>query len=84
MTDQMKSEIFRILKIQISLVRIVFSFRVVDSVIGVNFADSNNFEIVNPMFKPRDIYNMKTQLRRETFGSLTFVQTLIKEFDEKN
>ena len=84
MTDQMKNEIFRTLKIQISFVRIVSSFRVADSIIGVNFADSNMFEIVNSMFKLRNIYSMKTQLRRETFGPLTPVQTLIKKFDEKN
>ena len=84
MTDQMKNEIFKILKIQISFVRILFNFHVVDSIIDENFVDSNNFEIVNPMFKFRDIYNMKTQLRRETFESFTFVQTLIKKFDEKN
>ena len=84
MIDQMKNEIFKILKIQISFVRIVFSLRVVDSVIDVSFADSSNFEIVNSMFKLRNIYNMKAQLRREAFGPLTPVQALIKEFDEKN
>jgi hypothetical protein len=34
------------------------------------------------MFKARNIYNVKTQMRRKTLESLTFVQTLIRELDQ--
>ena len=75
---------FSNLRIQISFTRIIFSFRVIDSIIEINFVDFNNFEMINFMFKPRDINNIKTQLRRESFGPLTSMQTLIKEFDEND
>ena len=73
MTNAVKSEIFRNLRVQISFTRIIFSLRVIDSVTEVNFADFSNFEMINFMFKPRDIYNMKAQLRREFLGPLTSI-----------
>ncbi len=33
------------------------------------------------MFKSRDIYNMKVQLRREIFDFLTLIQALIQELN---
>ena len=46
--------------------------------------DPNAEIIVNPMFKPRDIYNLKAQMRRDVLGPLTPIQALIREFDEKD
>ena len=84
MTNAMKNEISRNLRIQISFTRIIFNLRVTDSITEISFADFSNPEMINLMFKPRDIYNMKTQLRREFFGPLTSMQALIKEFDEND
>ena len=84
MTNQIKSEIFRVLKMHISFNRIIFSLRVVNSIIEISFADFTNFEIINFIFIFRNIYNMKTQLRRKFLNSLIFIQILIRKFDQKN
>ena len=60
MTNAITNEIFRNLQIQISFTRIIFSFRVIDSITEINFANFNNLEMINFMFKFRDIYDTKT------------------------
>ena len=62
--------------------RILSSLRIPDPMTGVNHEDPEDPVIVNPMFKPRDIYNVKAQLRREALGPLTPVQALIRELDQ--
>ncbi len=74
MNEKVKSEIFRALTVQIRSSQIIFALRVLDSVTDVNIENSENLRIVNSLFKSRDIYNVKTQLRRETLESLTSVQ----------
>ncbi len=66
MNEKMKNEIFKALIVQIKLSQIIFALRVLDSMTDVNIENSENFKIVNFLFKSRDIYNFKTQLRRET------------------
>ena len=84
MTNKIKNEMFRILRIQISFVCILSNFRVFDSMTEVDFIDSSNFQMINFMFKFRNIYNLKTQLRREVLNSLIFIQALMRKFDQKN
>ncbi len=74
MNEEMKSEIFKTLIVQIRSSQIIFALRVLDSMTDVNIENSENSRIVNSLFKSRDIYNVKTQLRRETLKSLTSVQ----------
>jgi hypothetical protein len=74
MIDEIKSEIFRALAVQTRSSQVLFSLRILDSMTEVNIENSKNSRIVNSLFKSRDIYNVKTQLRRETFESLTSMQ----------
>ena len=82
MTSEVKSEISRALTVQTAPSRILSSLRIPDPMTGVNHEDPEDPVIVNPMFKPRDIYNVKAQLRREALGPLTSVQALIRELDQ--
>ncbi len=81
MTSEIKSEIFRQLTVQIAPSQILSSLRVVDSITEVDWKDSENLRIINSMFKSRDIYNVKAQLRREILDPLTSIQVLIQELD---
>jgi hypothetical protein len=74
MNDEVKSEIFKTLIVQIKSSQIVSALRVFDSMINVNIENLKNSRIVNFLFKSRDIYNVKTQLRRETLKYLISVQ----------
>jgi hypothetical protein len=83
MTTKIKSEISRVLTVQTASSKILFSLRVADLMTSVNFDDSENLYIVNFLFKSRDIYNLKTQLRREALESLTSMQALIRELNQE-
>ena len=61
--------------------KILSSLRIPDPTTGVN-NDPEDPYIINPLFKPRDIYNFKVQLRREALGPFTPVQALIPELNE--
>jgi alcohol dehydrogenase class IV len=74
MINEIKSEIFKALTVQIRSSQVLSSLRISDSVTEVNIDNSKNPRIVNSLFKSRDIYNVKTQIRRETLRSLTSVQ----------
>jgi hypothetical protein len=74
MIDEIKSEIFKALAVQTWSSQVLFSLRILDSMIEINIDDSKNPRIINSLFKSRDIYNVKTQLRRETLRSLTSMQ----------
>lgn len=79
MTTEVKSKISRALIVQTAHSKILSSLRIFDPVSGINFDNPENPYIINSLFKPRDIYHIKAQLRREALGSLTLVQALIKE-----
>lgn len=70
MTLEIKSEITRQLAIQTAPSKVLSAVRVNDSL------------IFNAMFTSQDVYNLQAQIRRDEFGSLTFIQALIREFDE--
>lgn len=56
----------------------LFSLRILDINADLNLIDSEIIEIVNSLFKSRDIYNIKTQLKRDVLRSLTSIQALIR------
>ncbi len=64
--DEIKDQIFRQSKIQIASIKIFFILRL-----------KANEE--NLIYKTRDIYNVKTKIKRDIFDNLFFVQTLIKQ-----
>jgi pyruvate dehydrogenase complex dehydrogenase (E1) component len=83
MISEMKANISRQLKMQITLSQILSNLRF------SNFAasssdDSKNSVILNSMFKSRDIYNLKAKLRRKNLESLISIQALIRELNEAN
>ncbi len=67
--DEVKSDISRQFKIQISLAKILSTLRL------------NNEELI---FKTRDLYNLKTNMRRTALDFLTSIQALMRQLEEKN
>ncbi len=65
------------MKIQITFFKIIFIVRLFDT--NSNFIV--DFVFVNSMIKARDVYNIKTQMRREKLESMTSMQTLMHELD---
>jgi hypothetical protein len=84
MTSKIKSEISRQLTVQIFASKILSNIRISNSIIDVNFSNSENSRVINSMFRSRNIYNLKAELRREVLDSLTFVQALIRELNENS
>ena len=82
-TSQIRSDVTRQLIVQTASFKILFTLRI-DSV--SESVATNSFESVaiNFMIKPRDIYNLKAQLRREELDPLTFVQALIRGLDQED
>ena len=82
MTAEVKSEISRQLTVQVAPSKVLSSLRIPDPTLGsVNTDDPADPQIINPLFKPRDIYNHKAQMRRDILGPLTPVQALIQGLD---
>jgi hypothetical protein len=84
MTSKIKNEISRQLTIQIFASKILLNIRISNSIIDVNFSNSENSWVINSMFRSKDIYNFKAKLRREVLNSLIFVQALIRELNENS
>ncbi len=78
---EVRNDISRQLQIQTRSSQILSSLRISDS-IDSSSVDSENSIVVNSMFRSRDIYNLKVELRRESLESLTSIQTLIRELDK--
>ncbi len=64
--DEVKDQISRQSKVQIALVKILFTLRL-------------NANEENLIYKTRDIYNVKTKIQRDTLDNLFSVQTLMKQ-----
>jgi hypothetical protein len=64
--DEIKDRIFRQSKVQIALIKILFILRL-----------KANEE--NLIYKTRDIYNVKTKIKRDILDDLFFVQALMKQ-----
>jgi hypothetical protein len=84
LTDEIRNDISRQLKIQIAFSQIFTSFRILNLTIEVNMNDSKNSIILNSMLKFRDIYNLKAKFRRQSWKFLTFIQALICELKRKD
>jgi hypothetical protein len=69
------------LQIQTKFFQILSSFRISDF-IDSSSADSENSIVINSMFKSRDVYNLKAELRREILKSFTSIQALIRELNQ--
>jgi hypothetical protein len=82
MTSKIKSEISRQLTVQVFASKVLSGIRIPNSIIDVDFSNSENSRVINSMFRSKDIYNLKAELRREVLDSLTFVQALIRELNE--
>ena len=100
MTHDVKKKISRQLTIRTAPFRILSNLRVkftdliptisgsaaIDSTIS-NSANFNLFffaAFIDFMFKPRDIYNMQAQLRRDRLEAYNFVQALMHQFDRQD
>jgi hypothetical protein len=67
--EAVKFDITRQFKIQISLAKILSTLRL------------NNEKFI---FKTRDLYNLKTKIRRTELDSLTSIEALMRQLDETN
>jgi hypothetical protein len=80
---EMKNDVSRQLKVQTTSSQIISNLRIFDSASASSF-DSKDSEIINSMIKSRDVYNLKTKLRRESLKSYTSIQALIRELKQEN
>ena len=75
LTAEMKSDVLKQLIVQTAQAKILSTL----------WIDSENLNAaINPMIKPRDIYNLKAQLRRKDLGPLTPIQALMRELDQED
>ncbi len=87
MTAEIRNDVSRQLQIQIKSAEIFTSLRILEFTLSANLDDSKyDFEnsIIISLFKSRDIYNLKTKLRRESLKSLISSQALIRELKQKD
>jgi hypothetical protein len=83
MISKIKSEISRQLKVQVSTSKILSSLRILDLIIEVDFINSKDSRVINSMFRSKDIYKLKIEMRREELNSLTIIQALIRQLNER-
>jgi hypothetical protein len=80
MTSKIKNEIFRQLIVQIALSKILFSLRLSHA----ESSKSNNRMLNsndNSLIRSRDVYNLKTELRRNELDSLNSMQALMNQLN---
>ena len=83
MIKKIKNEITRNLKINVKSFHILFNLRISEFIIKND--NSKNFIIfLFFMFKIRDIYNVKIEMRRQFFKFLISMQTLLQIFQKNN
>jgi hypothetical protein len=81
--EEIKSEITRQLTMQIASEKMLSSLRISDSATSIDLNHFENFVIVS-LLKARDIYNVKTQMRRDALRFLTSMQALIRFLNESD
>ncbi len=92
MTSKIRSEIFRQLIVQIALSKILFSLRLSHAELSNNHAESSNNHAEssnnrminsndNSLIRSRDVYNLKTELRRNELDSLSSMQALMNQLN---
>ncbi len=77
MTSKIRSEIFRQLIVQIALSKILSSLRLSHAESSDRMINSND----NPLIRSRDVYNLKTELRRNELDSFSSMQALMNQFN---
>jgi hypothetical protein len=84
LTDEIKSEISRQLTVQVISKKMISSLRIQDSSVSQNSNDNSENLIIVSLLKARDIYNVKTQMRREIFEFVISMQALIRFLNESD
>jgi hypothetical protein len=87
MIAEIQNDVSRQLQIQIKSVEIFTSLRILEFTFSSNLDDSKydlENSVIISLFKSRDIYNLKTKLRRESLKSLISSQALIRELKQKD
>ncbi len=84
MKSDLINEVKRQLIVQTSLSPVLSSLRVPDMNADLSSHDSNDEIMIKSMFKARDIYNIKVQMRRDALGSWTWIQALIRQLQEED
>jgi hypothetical protein len=92
MTREIKSDIFRQLIVQTASLKILFTLRLDfentsfanTSFANTSFANISFVDDINLLFKSRDIYNVKTKLRRDDLDSLRSVQALMRKLNRSD
>jgi hypothetical protein len=83
MTRKIKNEIFKQMIVQITSRKILFNFRLFHAANEKTNFDLINFDI-NFMIKSRDIYNIKTQLRRNDLDFMTSIQVFMHQLNDED
>jgi hypothetical protein len=78
MISEIKNDISRQLTVQMTLTKILSQLQISNFTTEINLDDSEHFYVINSLFNARDIYNVKTQMRRKALELLTSVQALIR------
>jgi hypothetical protein len=81
MTSEIRSEISRQIVIQTSFFRILSSLRILDMNEDIVDANANIEKMINSIIKVRNIYNIRTQMRRNDSELFTSIQILIRELN---
>jgi hypothetical protein len=86
MTSKIRNEIFKQLIVQIASFKILFTLRLshADADTDSDSTDSNNRMINfddNSLIRSRDVYNLKTELRRNKLDSLSSMQALMNQLN---
>jgi hypothetical protein len=80
MTREIKNEIFRQMIVQITSRRILFNLCLSHAANEKTNFDLINFDI-NFMIRSRNIYNIKTQLRRDDLDFMTSIQVFMHQLN---
>ncbi len=85
-TSNIKSEISRQLIVQIAFSKILFSLRLSHAESSNNrMINSNDNRMINSndnsLIRSRDVYNLKTELRRNELDSLSSMQALMNQLN---
>jgi hypothetical protein len=83
LTFEIRNDISRQLRVQTKSSQILSSLQIFDLIDSSSF-DSENSVVINSLFKFRNIYNLKAELRREFLRFLTSIQALIRKLNETN
>lgn len=81
MTKEIKNDIARSLNVNIKPTQILSSLRVSNPLTADEAADSLSTS-ADSMLRPRNIYNLKAEIRRKALGPLTPMQAILQKLNE--